>query len=47
LLALRIYAKILDEIEKQNYNVFTKRAHTTKRQKFFSVPKIWLEARKI
>jgi phytoene synthase len=47
LLAARLYAKILDEIKKQNYNVFTKRAHTSKRQKIFSVPKIWLEARKI
>ncbi|MBA3631255.1 MAG: phytoene/squalene synthase family protein [Acidobacteria bacterium] len=47
LLATRLYAKILDEIKKQNYNVFTKRAHTSKRQKIFSVPKIWLEARKI
>ena len=47
LLASRIYAKILDEIEKQNYNIFTKRAHTTKSQKLFSIPKIWLETRKI
>lgn len=47
LLASRIYAKILDEIEKQNYDVFSKRAHTTKRQKFFSIPKIWLEAKNL
>ncbi|CAN5707920.1 phytoene/squalene synthase family protein [soil metagenome] len=47
LLASRIYAKILEEIEKQNYNVFTKRAQTTLSQKVFSVPKIWLKARKI
>lgn len=47
LLASRIYAKILDEIEKQNYNIFTKRAHTTKSQKMFSIPKIWLEAKKM
>ena len=33
LLASRIYAKILDEIEKQNYDVFIKRAHTTKSSK--------------
>ena len=38
LLASRIYAKILDEIEKQNYDIFIKRAHTTKRQKIFSIP---------
>jgi phytoene synthase len=47
LLASRIYAKILDEIEKQNYNVFTKRAHTSKRQKIFAIPRIWLKAKKI
>ena len=47
LLAGRIYAKILDEIEKQNYNIFTRRAHTTSRQKILSIPKIWLNAKKI
>jgi len=47
LLASRIYSKILDEIEKQNYNVFNRRAHTSKRQKFLAIPKIWLTARKL
>jgi phytoene synthase len=47
LLASRIYAKILDEIEKQNYNVFISRARTTKRQKIFAIPKIWLTAGKM
>lgn len=47
LLASRIYARILDEIEKQNYDVFIKRAHTTKGQKIFSIPKIWLEAKNL
>ncbi len=47
LLASRIYAKILDEIEKQNYNIFTKRAHTTKSRKILSIPKIWLNAKRI
>lgn len=47
LLASRIYARILDEIEKQNYDVFLKRAHTTKKQKLFSIPKIWLEAKNL
>ncbi len=47
LLASRIYAKILDEIEKQHYNVFIRRAHTTKRQKIFAIPIIWLKARKL
>lgn len=47
LLAARIYARILDEIERQNYDVFQKRAHTTFSQKVFSIPKIWREAKKI
>jgi len=47
LLASRIYARILDEIEKQNYDVFTRRAHITSSQKLFSIPKIWREARKL
>ncbi len=46
LLAARIYAKILDAIEKQNYNVFTRRAHTTGTQKILSIPKIWFQALK-
>jgi phytoene synthase len=47
LLAARIYGKILDEIEKQNYNVFNRRARTSKRQKILSIPRIWLNARKL
>ena len=47
LLASRIYAQILDEIEKQNYNIFIKRAHTTKVQKLVSIPKIWLSVRNL
>ncbi len=47
LLALRIYSRILDQIERQNYDVFQKRAHTTFRQKVLSIPRIWLEAKKI
>jgi len=47
LLASRIYERILDEIEKQNYDVFTRRAHTTSLQKLFSIPKIWREVRKL
>jgi phytoene synthase len=45
LLASRIYSKILDEIERQNFDVFSGRAHTSKAQKLFSIPKIWLEAK--
>lgn len=47
LLALRLYSKILDEIERQNYDVFKQRAHTTKTQKLLSIPKIWLEAKRL
>lgn len=47
LLAARLYAKILEEIEKQNYNVFLKRAHTNFRQKVFSIPEIWLYTRNL
>ena len=47
LLASRIYGKILDEIEKQDYDVFKHRARTTKSQKLSSIPRIWLEARNL
>lgn len=47
LLALRFYAKILDEIERQNYDVFKRRAHTSFGQKVFSLPRIWRESRKL
>ncbi len=47
LLASRVYGRILDEIEKLDYNVFLRRAHTTKLRKFLSIPKIWREARRI
>ncbi len=47
LLAARIYGKILDEIERQNYDVFARRAHTTKFQKISTIPKIWRLSRKM
>jgi 15-cis-phytoene synthase len=47
LLAARIYGKILDKIERQNYNVFKSRVHTTKIQKIFSIPRIWFESKKL
>ena len=47
LLAARIYGKILDEIERQNYDVFARRAHTTKLQKISTIPKIWRLWRKM
>jgi len=45
LLASRIYSRILDEIERQNYDVFSRRAHTSFSEKIFAVPKIWREAK--
>ncbi len=47
LLAARIYGKILDKIEQQNYNVFKSRVHTTKMQKIFSIPRIWFQSKKL
>jgi 15-cis-phytoene synthase len=47
LLAARIYGRILDKIEQQNYNVFKSRVHTTKAQKIFSIPRIWFESKKL
>ena len=46
LLASRIYGRILDEIERQNYDVFKKRAHTTFSQKMLTIPKIWRESKR-
>ena len=47
LLASRIYSRILDEIERQNYDVFSRRASTSLTQKIFSLPKIWRAARNL
>jgi phytoene synthase len=47
LLAARIYAAILNEIGRQNYDVFSQRAHTTRNQKLSMIPRIWLAARKM
>lgn len=47
LLAARIYAGILNEIERQNYDVFKKRAHTTFWQKLLMIPKIRREATRL
>lgn len=46
LLASRIYAKILDEIDARGRNVFLGRAHTTRFQKMASIPSIWLAAKR-
>jgi len=45
LLACRLYGRILDKIEQQNYNVFTRRAHTSFNQKIRTLPEIWFQGR--
>ncbi len=45
LLAARLYARILDAIEANAYDVFTRRAHLTFAGKLRLAPRIWREAR--
>lgn len=47
LLAARLYARILDEIERSGYDVFTRRAHLSFDAKLRALPRIWLEARRL
>lgn len=47
LFASRIYSRILVEIEALSYDVFSSRAHTTKAQKLFAMPRIWFESKKL
>ena len=47
LLASRVYGRILDEIERLDYDVFSKRASTSKVQKLLMLPAIWMEAKKL
>ncbi|HYO62809.1 MAG TPA: phytoene/squalene synthase family protein [Pyrinomonadaceae bacterium] len=47
LLAARLYARILDEIERADFNVFTRRAHLTLAQKLRAAPRVWREARRL
>ena len=47
LLAARHYARILDEIEHNGYDVFTRRAHLSLPGKLRAAPGIWREARKL
>ncbi|HVF27998.1 MAG TPA: phytoene/squalene synthase family protein [Pyrinomonadaceae bacterium] len=47
LLAARLYARILDEIERADFNVFTRRAHLTFFEKVRAAPRVWREARKL
>jgi 15-cis-phytoene synthase len=47
LLAARLYARILDEIERNGYDVFTRRAHLSLPAKLRAAPRIWQEARRL
>lgn len=47
LLAARLYARILDEIERNGYDVYTRRAHLTFAAKVRAAPSIWREARRL
>jgi 15-cis-phytoene synthase len=42
--ALMLYQQILDSIERNDYNVFDKRAYVTTRRKLWGVPQSWLRA---
>ena len=47
LLAARLYAKILDEIEHNDYDVFTRRAHLNLVGKLRHSPRLWRESRRL
>ncbi len=47
LLASRIYGRILDEIEKLDYNVFLRRAFIGKFRKILAIPKIFYASKRI
>ena len=47
LLASRVYGRILNEIEKIDYDVFSERASTSKIQKLMMLPGIWMEAKRL
>ncbi len=45
--ASRLYARILDAIEANNYDVFTRRAHTSTSEKLLALPRLWREAKNL
>ncbi|HVF86401.1 MAG TPA: phytoene/squalene synthase family protein [Pyrinomonadaceae bacterium] len=47
LLAARLYSRILNEIERSDFDVFTRRAHLTLFEKVRAAPRVWHEARKL
>ncbi|MFN2453007.1 MAG: phytoene/squalene synthase family protein [Pyrinomonadaceae bacterium] len=47
LLAARLYARILDAIERNGFDVWTRRAHLSLTGKLRAAPRVWREARKL
>ncbi len=47
LLAARLYARILDVIEQNGYDVWTRRAHLSLTGKLCAAPRVWRESRKL
>jgi phytoene synthase len=47
LLAARLYARILDEIERADFDVFKRRAHLSSAAKLCALPGVWREARRL
>ena len=43
--AAELYRAIMDDIEVHDYDVFSRRAHTTKREKLLNLPGIWWRAK--
>jgi phytoene synthase len=47
LLAARLYARILDAIERADFDVFTRRAHLSLPGKIWAAPHVWRAARRL
>jgi phytoene synthase len=47
LLAARLYARILNEIERADFDVFSRRAHLSFAAKLRALPRVWREARRL
>jgi phytoene synthase len=47
LLAARLYGRILDQIERNGYDVFTRRAHLTLPAKIRALPRLWIATKKL
>ncbi len=45
--AARLYARILDAIEQNSYDVFTRRAHLSLSRKLYALPRLWWAAKRL